>query len=426
MISELTEITEPAEAVRFRGWIFYDAACSSCRHLALRFEAFFGDRGFQFEPLQHGWVQRRLNLTQAQALEEMRVLTSAGQVFGGADAVIFLARQIWWLKPLTALTRMPLVREILHMVYRWVARRRTCAIKPAAAPPPFISRTRWLALATLPLLALTTKPFLPAWVFMWVMAFAVFFGCKWLTLGNALQREGRACLFRALAYLFAWPGMEAARFLAPELSPRRSRSATLRTAAVATVRILLGLFLLFGVARYATDPLLAGWIGMLGIVLLLHFGFFHLLSAGWRALRVDAPPIMKAPLRSTSVSEFWGRRWNAAFNDLALRLVFRPAVQRLGIPGAALLAFLVSGLIHELVISLPAGAGFGLPSGYFLLQGLGVLAERSAVGQRIGLRAGVRGWIFTMIVVAGPAFWLFHPPFVSKVILPFMQAIGAL
>jgi alginate O-acetyltransferase complex protein AlgI len=165
---------------------------------------------------------------------------------------------------------------------------------------------------------------------------------------------------------------------------------------------------------------------MLGLVLLLHFGLFHLLSAGWRALRVDAPPIMNAPLRSTTVGEFWGQRWNAAFNDLALRLVFRPTVRRLGIAGATLLAFLVSGLIHELVISLPAGAGFGFPSGYFLLQGLGVLTERSAAGRRLGLRGGVRGWIFTMIVVAGPAFWLFHPPFVSKVILPFMQAIGAL
>ena len=418
-------MTEAAEAGPFRGWIFYDADCSSCRDLALRFEAAFGERGFQFEPLQKEWVQRRLNLTKAQALEEMRVLMSTGQVFGGADAVIFLARQFWWAKSLAWLTRIPLVRTLLHRVYRWVAARRTCALKTAAAPP-FRFRTRWFALATLPLLALATKPFLPAWAFMWIMAFALFFGCKWLTLGTASQRGGRAGSFRALAYLFAWPGMEAARFLSPGLAPRRSRSATVRSIAVATVRILLGLVLLFVVARHAAEPLLAGWIGMVGMVLLLHFGFFHLLSAGWRALRVDAPPIMNAPLRSTAVSEFWGQRWNAAFNDLALRIVFRPALRRFGISGATLSAFLVSGLIHELVISLPAGAGFGLPSGYFLIQGIGVLTERSAAGHRIGLRTGVRGWIFTMIVVALPAFWLFHPPFVSKVILPFMQAIGAL
>ena len=426
MISELTEITESAEARRFRGWILYDVDCSSCRALALRVEGFFGGRGFHFEPLQREWVQRRLNLTKAQALEEMRVLTSEGQVFGGADALIFLARQIWWAKPFTWATRIPLVHSILHRAYRWAAARRTCALRTDTAPPPFVSRTRWFALATLPLLALATKPFLPAWVFMWLMAFAIFFGCKWLTLGNALERAGQLSPFRSFAYLFAWPGMEARRFLSPELKHRLSRSAILHTTAIATGRIFVGLFLLFVIARQASQPLLAGWIGMVGLVLLLHFGFFHLLSAGWRALRVEALPLMNAPLRSTGVSEFWGQRWNAAFNDLALRFVFRPVVRRLGMAGATLLAFFVSGLIHELVISLPAGAGFGLPSGYFLLQGLGVLTERSAAGERLGLGTGLRGRLFTMIVVAGPAFWLFHPPFVREVILPFMQAIGAL
>lgn len=426
MISELTEITEPPESASFRGWIFYDDDCGSCRDLALWFENFFAARGFHFEPLQRGWVRQRLNLTKEHALGEMRVLTSTGKVFSGADAVILLARQIWWAVPLAWLARLPSVHAILPRLYRCVAAHRTCAIKGTAAPS-FISRTRWCALAILPLTALATKPFLPPWGFMWLMAFALFLGCKWLTLGTALRREGAAAWpFRALAYLMAWPGMEATRFLSPELAPRCSQSAARRNTAMALIRILLGLFLLFGIAQHAVEPLLAGWIGMVGMVLLLHFGFFHLLSVGWRALRVDAPPIMNAPLRSTSVSEFWGQRWNAAFNDLALRLVFRPAARRLGMAGGTLLAFLVSGLVHELVISLPAAAGYGFPSAYFLGQGLGVLTERSSAGKRLGLRAGVRGWIFTMIVVAGPAYWLFHPPFVRQVILPLMHAIGAL
>jgi predicted DCC family thiol-disulfide oxidoreductase YuxK len=425
MISELTEMTESAEAVACRGWIFYDADCASCRALSLHLEDLFAARGFHFEPLQREWVQERLNLTKEEALEEMRVLTSTGELFGGADAVIFLARQIWWAAPLAWLTRLPRGHALLHRVYRWVAAHRTCAIGAPAAPS-FVSRTRWFLLAILPAFALAAQPFLPAWGFMWLMAFALFAGCKWVTLGMALRHEPRACPFRGLAYLFAWPGMDAARFLSPELAPRGSRSAVLKSAAGATVRILLGLVLLFGIARHTTKPLLAGWIGMVGMVLLLHFGFFHLVSLGWRALRVDAPPIMNAPLCSASVSEFWGRRWNAAFNNLALRLIFQPARRHMGIAGATVLAFLASGLVHELVISLPAGAGYGLPTSYFLLQGLGVLAERSSAGKWLGLRTGVRGWIFTMFVVAAPAFWLFHPPFVRQVILPFMEAIGAL
>jgi hypothetical protein len=56
---------------------------------------------------------------------------------------------------------------------------------------------------------------------------------------------------------------------------------------------------------------------------------------------------------------------------------------------------------------------------------MGVSFERSRVGKRLGLRRGVRGWLYTALFTAGPAFWLFHPPFVRNVVLPFMRAIGA-
>lgn len=88
--------------------------------------------------------------------------------------------------------------------------------------------------------------------------------------------------------------------------------------------------------------------------------------------------------------------------------------------------FLVSGLIHDLVISLPARAGYGPPTAYFLLQGTGIMIEHSGFGKRLGLGQGVRGWLFMAVVVAGPVFWLFHPWFVQRVIIPFMQAIHAL
>jgi alginate O-acetyltransferase complex protein AlgI len=261
---------------------------------------------------------------------------------------------------------------------------------------------------------------------MWLMAVALFMGCKWLTLGRAFRTMGRVPRLKAVAYLVAWPGMDAARFLSPDLAPVHPRWATVRNAALAGARVLCGAFLLFVAARQTANPLLAGWIGMIGMILILHFGLFDLASAGWKALRVDAPPLMDRPLRSTSVSEFWGQRWNAAFNDLALRLVFRPVARRSGIVPATWLAFAVSGLIHELVISFPAGAGFGLPTVYFLIQALGISVERSALGNWLKLNRGFSGWLFTMLVVAAPAYWLFHPPFVRRVILPFMEAIGAL
>jgi alginate O-acetyltransferase complex protein AlgI len=302
----------------------------------------------------------------------------------------------------------------------------TTETSEARSRPDRISSTPWLPLLLLTTLALATKAFLPAWGFMWTMAFALFAGCKWLTLRLAQLHSPDACPFRAAAYLLAWPGMEAPRFLSNRVRPPLSRPVIVKSIASALVSISLGVLLLFVIARHAREPVLSGWMGMVGTVLVLHFGLFHLASLAWRGLGVDAPPLMNAPLRASSVGEFWGRRWNGAFNQLAWRLVFRPVARRAGTAAATVCAFGVSGLVHELVISLPANARFGLPTAYFILQALALLTEHTRAGQRCGLGRGVTGRVFTLLVVAAPAGFLFHPPFVRRVILPFMQAIGAL
>ena len=138
------------------------------------------------------------------------------------------------------------------------------------------------------------------------------------------------------------------------------------------------------------------------------------------------PRAMNAPLCSTSLSEFWGKRWNLGFRQLTHGLVFQPVRKHLGPTVAALASFLVSGLIHDFVISLPAGGGYGLPTGYFLLQGIGVLIERSKVGAHLGIGRGFRGSLFALLCAAAPAFWLFHAIFVRNVMLPFLAWIGSL
>jgi hypothetical protein len=88
--------------------------------------------------------------------------------------------------------------------------------------------------------------------------------------------------------------------------------------------------------------------------------------------------------------------------------------------------FLVSGLIHDLVISVPARGGYGLPTAYFLLQSAGITVEHSRLGKHFSLGRGVRGWLFMALFLVAPVFWLFHPWFVLRVMLPFMHAIRAL
>jgi len=135
---------------------------------------------------------------------------------------------------------------------------------------------------------------------------------------------------------------------------------------------------------------------------------------------------MDLPIAAKSLGEFWGVRWNRGFNDLAHQYIFDPARRKIGASWATMLAFLASGLVHELVISVPARGGYGLPTLYFLLQGCGLLAERSRLGRRARLRRGLRGRLFALTIAAGPAYWLFHPPFVLRVIVPMLRDIHAL
>ncbi len=72
--------------------------------------------------------------------------------------------------------------------------------------------------------------------------------------------------------------------------------------------------------------------------------------------------------------------------------------------GALLAVFLASGLLHELVISLLARGGYGLPTLYFVTQGLGLLLERSPAGRRAGLGRGIRGRLLMLALAGGPVF----------------------
>ncbi|HXR04040.1 MAG TPA: MBOAT family protein, partial [Verrucomicrobiae bacterium] len=279
-------------------------------------------------------------------------------------------------------------------------------------------------LLLLPLLALSTRGILPAWEFMWLFAFSLYFGCKWLTWRRAVRRNPQAGRWISIGYLLAWVGMDAGEFMRG-----RRKIAGLRAEEWIwpVARILIGVTLIWLVVRLfcGAHPLMAGWIGMIGVILCLHFGLFHLLALAWQRIGVDAQPIMRQPSRAVSLAEFWGRLWNAAFHFLAHDLVFRPLLRRIGTAGATFTVFLVSGLIHELLISLPARGGYGLPTMYFAIQGLGVIFERTSFAKRLGLGRGWRGWLFTMTCAAGPVFWLFHPIFVYNVILPMLRGIGA-
>lgn len=263
---------------------------------------------------------------------------------------------------------------------------------------------------------------MPPWVVMWVLSVAVFAMCKFVTW--RFTPRPAAPVWRHLAYLFLWPGLDAKAFLDPRSLSRGHRAGAAEWVFVA-VKVVFGAVLVWAVSPLVDHEYLRAWVGMTGFVFLMHFGTFHLLSCAWRAVGVDAKPLMNWPILSQSVSEFWGKRWNLAFRDITHRFLFRPVAVRWNARLGLVAVFVFSGLVHDLVISLPPLAGFGLPTLYFVIQGAALLVERSKFAKRVGLGEGWRGRLFTALVTIGPACGLFHPPFAREVVLPFLTAIGA-
>jgi D-alanyl-lipoteichoic acid acyltransferase DltB (MBOAT superfamily) len=133
---------------------------------------------------------------------------------------------------------------------------------------------------------------------------------------------------------------------------------------------------------------------------------------------VNAAPVMQRPMRSRTLAEFWGRRWNTSFHRIAIDLMFRPLCRCFSARGVMFITFVLSGLLHELVITVPARGGIGGPTVYFALQGAALLVERSFA------HAGTMNRLFTFAMLILPLPLLFPRAFVLNVIAPMLVAIG--
>jgi hypothetical protein len=282
----------------------------------------------------------------------------------------------------------------------------------------------WMPILLLPTGVIALRSLFLSWELMWLLAVAVFAGCKWQTWWQARSNGPLSPDWKLSAsYFLLWPGMDPQEFFAVSASRLRTPASEWIAAVGKT---LAGVALIWTGARLISlhHAMLGGWMGMLGLVLFLHFGIFQLLALAWQRAGHPVKPIMRKPLASRSLSELWGKRWNLGFRQLSHAWVFEPLLKRFGPAAATLAAFLASGLLHDLVISVPARAGYGLPTAYFLLQGCGVIAERSKIGRRIGLDEGAKGFAWTALFAIGPLYILFHPWFVMRVMDPFLRAVA--
>jgi predicted DCC family thiol-disulfide oxidoreductase YuxK len=135
MISLITEMTDAKGRRARRGWVCFDRECATCAWLARCFRPALEKRGFGLAALQDPRVALLFGMPVVELLQEMRVVTSEEEFYGGANAVVYLARQIRWAWPVYALSRVPGMRRLLRGGYRWFAAHRRCASNACVAAP---------------------------------------------------------------------------------------------------------------------------------------------------------------------------------------------------------------------------------------------------------------------------------------------------
>lgn len=136
--------------------------------------------------------------------------------------------------------------------------------------------------------------------------------------------------------------------------------------------------------------------------------FVPLEMLGWHHV-----PVQDAPIRSRSVGEFWGRRWNRVVGTWLRRNVFDPLARRRHARVGIVATFLVSGLLHAYSVlpgsSIVPALWIGL---FFVVHGALVLLE-SALGIARWPRWRAHAFTIASFVATVPLF-----------IEPFLRALG--
>ncbi|MDX1919535.1 MAG: MBOAT family protein [Candidatus Caenarcaniphilales bacterium] len=257
-----------------------------------------------------------------------------------------------------------------------------------------IKLARWIAWSQLFLSAfivncLTWRE--PAGFRMLGICATLFYSCKGIAhLEESYQGQTKLSFVQWLCFALGWFGMRPEIFSVIGKENVKPLEGVERRIFYGTKRFLMGLVFIF-IAwvssktlnmkfSHILDIVEIHWIVsatmLIGLSLIIHFGIFNFAGAFWRQRGVDCYKLFRDPFHSKSLSEFWARRWNLAFVQIVMLAIYTPLFKRFGPNIATFLGFLFTGLMHDLAISLPVKAGYGLPTLYFAIQGLMVNLEQ--------------------------------------------------
>ncbi len=125
MISLASELTD-SKGRHARGWLFFDAECEFCTRMAKWLMRPMKQCGLAVAPLQDPRVAALLGLSSEELLYAIRFVLADGSQYLGAAAVLAIAQELWWARPLAWMAKLPGMGAMIETAYRRVAQRRRC------------------------------------------------------------------------------------------------------------------------------------------------------------------------------------------------------------------------------------------------------------------------------------------------------------
>ena len=124
----------------------------------------------------------------------------------------------------------------------------------------------------------------------------------------------------------------------------------------------------------------------------------------YRGLGLRMPRINDDPVRSTTLAEFWGRRWNRVVSGWLRDYLFFPLARRRRPKLGILAAFAGSTVLHFWFAWVPLDLlGGAMMASFFLVHGAGLVLERElgVARWRVGAQ---RAWLAAWFIVPVPLF----------------------
>lgn len=211
--------------------------------------------------------------------------------------------------------------------------------------------------------------------------------------------ERRLSFFSVLIFLLAWTGVRIDGFV-----NRQNKVIGMRYVE-AIVSLVVGCLTLVTAAYFGEGhSTLWNYVSLYGFLVFVLLGALELNFSVLWALGYTPERQFDRPLMATSLKDFWSHRWNMSFVDMNRLFLLEPLRKKTFKNFLVFLIFLISGLLHELSMSFPVSAGWGLPTLYFVIQGIGFLLEKKIKFQRI----------FVILWIVLPSPLLFHIPFTNE------------